>query len=217
MPPPRKYPWACTICGAECCPQSMGYRCQKHHRFQQMRKRSRESGKAVPSMEQLEAMANELVDMKCPVCKRKMAWLRPIDQRLTTVSIQHDHSGKLRLICLSCNARHKFFPDDSFYSEIGPDRMRCWMCREIKELQSFVRTGAVHAWRGRKSLCKLCSKKRLAPLNRKRKVKSSVRKTLTIAQSALLDVRDGTASYHDLEGSLERIVAILRGGLGDDA
>ncbi len=36
------------------------------------------------------------------------------------------------------------------------------------------------------------------------------------AQSALLDVRDGTASYHDLAGSLERIAAILRGGLGDD-
>ncbi len=37
------------------------------------------------------------------------------------------------------------------------------------------------------------------------------------AADALLDVADGTASYHDLEGSLERIVAILRGGLGDDA
>ncbi len=36
------------------------------------------------------------------------------------------------------------------------------------------------------------------------------------AEDALLDVRDGTASYHDLAGSLERIAAILRGGLGDD-
>ncbi len=39
---------------------------------------------------------------------------------------------------------------------------------------------------------------------------------LAIAEDALLGVRDGTASYTDLAGSLERIVAILRGGLGDD-
>ncbi len=36
------------------------------------------------------------------------------------------------------------------------------------------------------------------------------------AEDMLLGVSDGTASYHDLAGSLERIAALLRGGLGDD-
>ncbi len=36
------------------------------------------------------------------------------------------------------------------------------------------------------------------------------------AESSLLDVRDGTASYTDLTVALASIVALLRGGLGDD-
>ncbi len=217
--PPLDIARKCRRCELDACSLERGTLCPKHHRFAKMRKHSKEGGKTVPSLEELEVLAAALVEMKCPVCSRVMSWIAS-GSWPTKVTIQHDRDGTIRLLCHACNCRHHHFADDSFYA-LGPDRKRCRLCGMIGPLESFASAYGASGWGGKISLCKDCERKRSAALLLRRsariKRRVTIRRALEEAEDALLDVKDGTASYTDIALALGHIADLLRGGLGDDA
>ena len=111
--------------------------CLMHYRFETMRDCSKASGKYVPSPEQLNMLATDLIykGMKCEYCGVVMQWSGK-HKDLHTVSLQHDRSGGIRFLCKFCNIRHDDLPGDTFY-ELPKGHWRCPRCKEIKPTESF--------------------------------------------------------------------------------
>lgn len=130
--------------------------CVIHNRIDTMRNSARASGQYVPTNEELACLVKDLISrgMQCESCTRVMQWAGKNGEG-TTVSIQHDRSGRIRLICMLCNVRHDDLPEDTFY-ELPPNSWRCVGCKTVKPLTEFYpnKVGCV---------CKPCRKE----LNRK--------------------------------------------------
>ncbi len=129
--------------------------CIKHYRFVAMRVTAKADGKLVPTFDQLESMANDLDEMGCPHCKAVMVWRRK-DGGTSVVSLQHDRSGEMRFLCLSCNARHVSCPDDSFYTHSLSQRP-CSLCKKWLPLEDFGRRRQ-NGREVRKSRCFVCER-----------------------------------------------------------
>ena len=128
--------------------------CYMHYRFQSMRTKAKYDGKEVPSYNDLKLLFDQLNPvMICPICRRPMNWMAK-DGRSTVITLQHDRSGVLRLLCMGCNARHGQCEGDSFYSEIGPNRKRCWRCKQVKTLEEFSTDRG--RWSEKGTTCKEC-------------------------------------------------------------
>lgn len=125
--------------------------CLIHNRIDTMQNSARSKGKYVPSEAELLKLAARLVrrNMKCDVCEATMHW-HTTGSRNYTVSLQHDRSGKVRLICMGCNQRHDDLPGDSLY-ELPKDHWRCARCEKVKPLPAFYKDRAG-------SCCKSCRK-----------------------------------------------------------
>ncbi len=154
----------CMECGE---PRHAERRCVKHYRFKQMQHEARVTGKLVPTVQQLEDLLAALDCLRCPICGRAMNWLAREGQA-TTLTLQHDRDGGLRLLCRSCNTRHSWYEGDSFYA-VGPDRKRCPVCRELKPLTEFHRVTTDRYWGGRGGRCKPCNAKAQAAHRAKKK------------------------------------------------
>jgi hypothetical protein len=131
--------------------------CEKHYRFAQMRASAKRNGKEVPTHEELEQMS--LVGMDCPDCGVRMNW-RSINGKSTVASLQHYRSGRMAIVCLSCNTRHASMDGDS-YCDMPKDYKRCPSCESTKHQSEFSadngRTGLIK----RKSICKSCSNEKV--------------------------------------------------------
>jgi hypothetical protein len=125
--------------------------CIFHHRFDTMITASRTCGKTVPTERQLWAMAVPIITngMKCPSCDVVMQWTG--NRQSHTISLQHDRSGALRLICMLCNQRHDDLPGDTFF-ELPKDHWRCPRCEQVLPLTAFYKDRAG-------GCCKVCRKK----------------------------------------------------------
>ncbi len=111
--------------------------CIKHNRYIQIRAHSKSCGNAVPSHEELDSMVAALdSELHCPACGRKMNWNRK-DNHQAVLTIQHDHSGEMRLICMSCNVRHAAYENDSYY-DLPPGHKRCPRCNQILPYSDFA-------------------------------------------------------------------------------
>lgn len=130
--------------------------CEKHYRFIQMRAQSRWRQLVAPSTEELEALLP--ADMACPQCKRRMNWLNN-DGNSTVITLQHDRSGKVRLMCRGCNARHAARPGDEFYEQ-DATKKRCAACGVDQTPENFYTHGKQKKWLGRTSYCKPCHLKK---------------------------------------------------------
>ena len=127
--------------------------CDKHYRFGQMRASAKRNGKVVPANEQLETFVS--VGMNCPDCGVPMNW-RSKDGMPTVASLQHYRSGRIGIVCLSCNVRHAAMSGDS-YCDMPKDHKRCPSCLETKpEFEFYVDIGRTGPLK-RKSICKQCS------------------------------------------------------------
>jgi hypothetical protein len=124
--------------------------CTIHNRIDTMRNCARAKKKYVPTHEELWAMIQDLIarDMKCEVCQTVMQWHGKRGS-LTTVSLQHDRSGKLRLICMLCNQRHDDMPGDTFY-DLPPGHWPCPKCKKVLPAADYYPNK-------RPAYCKLCS------------------------------------------------------------
>lgn len=145
----------CAKCPAKATHLMPARYCDKHARFMQMRRAAKTNGKAVPTDQQLESLAAELVDMKCPCCGAEMNWVgEPVATRVT---LQHDRDGvTVRLICKSCNSRHRFMPGDSFY-QLKPGYKFCPRCEDVKPISEFPKD-ATQPRTGRASFCNPCKR-----------------------------------------------------------
>lgn len=126
--------------------------CVTHNRFDTMRTCAKSKGKYVPTHGELERLAGRLIanGMKCEACGCKMNWHSEASRK-KTVSLQHDASGAVRLICMSCNSRHGNLLGDSLYS-LPKDHWRCPKCEIVKPLSEFYKNRVG-------SCCKMCRKK----------------------------------------------------------
>jgi len=143
----------CSRCETEATKKS-GHQwlCQKHYRFGQMRIRARLSCKKIPSHSELEEITPP--DMICVGCKRVMNWMKR-DGSDTVATLQHDRSGKLRILCQSCNTRHYFFEGDTFYTHDHSTR-KCIHCEKFKPLDDFFTANG--RWMNKHNVCKPCCK-----------------------------------------------------------
>lgn len=125
--------------------------CAMHYRFSSMRTRATRDGKYVPTRDEIESLIPS--PFVCIGCSREMNWLRS-DGASTQVTLQHDRSGKLRLICLGCNTRHAHHPDDSYY-DVPDGHKRCGRCDRVLSREHFAvdKSRAV----GLKAWCRKCS------------------------------------------------------------
>ncbi len=133
--------------------------CKKHYRFTQMRAKCKTLGKRMPSYEWLELESGRIND-KCPSCHRIMNWLKG-DGVATVVTLQHDRSGEMRLLCLSCNTRHAYYPDDMFYQRDEAQKW-CPRCKQELALDNFKTKKRKSQWLDRETYCIQCNRDRQA-------------------------------------------------------
>ena len=143
----------CSRCGIDAVrKQGHQWLCAKHYRFGQMRAKAKQSGKLVPSHEQLEAMLRD----NCTDCGVAMNLLSKSGEREKTASLQHYRNGSLGIVCTSCNTRHAFMPSDT-YRDMPKDHKWCPRCEAAKPFSEYAadngRTGPMKL----KSWCKQCS------------------------------------------------------------
>lgn len=127
--------------------------CDLHYRVHQMRCRAKASRKVVPDAAEIEKIIASLgPEMQCPHCKRSMCLHSDRMNKASVASLQHWDSGKISVICFSCNSRHRDLGDDLFF-QCGNERKKCSDCRVIKNLDEF---GAGQCYGKKTSLCKKC-------------------------------------------------------------
>lgn len=132
--------------------------CDKHYRFGQMRAKAKQSGKEVPSHAQLHKMVDD--QMLCPDCGVKMNW-RARDGKASVASLQHYRSGRISIVCLSCNSRHASMEGDS-YCDMPKDHKKCPSCKTIKHESEFSADNGRSGRIKRKSICKNCSNEKVS-------------------------------------------------------
>lgn len=117
-------------------------RCLPHARMDQMRYTARRRGLLEPSIRELEDLVRTS-EMKCAGCRLPMAWTFKMSERgrRGVISLQHDRSGALRLLCVRCNIRHSDHPGDTFY-EIPEGKRFCGRCQTFRPLDQFPRNRA---------------------------------------------------------------------------
>lgn len=118
-------------------------RCPIKLRISRMIRGAKLGKKRIPTREELSALllARQADDMKCPACGQTMNW-GDTSNRPATVSLQHDRSGTIRLICLRCNVRHQHYPADDFYTAPN-DHKHCWGCGRTLALTEFWKSHTV--------------------------------------------------------------------------
>lgn len=138
-----------------------GYLAAVVERFAQMRRDSKKRGVSVPSIETL-AELYDASGMKCFKCERMMV-VSSVEDRCRVMTVQHDRSGAVRLLCKSCNTSHAFHDGDSFY-EIPSGHVECSRCRTVKAAEEFYITRRTNRDNRvyRDSRCKDCSRKKNA-------------------------------------------------------
>lgn len=111
--------------------------CIVHNRFDTMTTCARDKGKRIPTYEELSSMAATLIanDMKCWHCGQKTQWAGKRSDT-HTITLQHDRSGEIRFLCKTCNARHQFFPGDTFY-DVPLDHKFCPKCKRTMHASEF--------------------------------------------------------------------------------
>lgn len=144
--------------------------CAIHYRMKDMRTKAKVYGKTVPSREQIKILFDILVKngMRCPGCQCLMHWTVRLGPLRSVVSLQHDRSGQIKLICQSCNTRHHHVKGDLFY-EIPKGSKYCCGCNQILTLESFSSSStSLLAVRSRCRKCSYELKKKWVNANRKR-------------------------------------------------
>ena len=146
--------WKCPRCGDVAYQKNGNQRlCRKHLRFSQMVATANRRGLLAPTHAELHRLHAVLDNMACPHCHRTMNWMRR-DGSSTVISLQHYRDGSFGLICVSCNTRHYYMPDDDF-NTLLPGHKWCPSCRTIKPLGQFQANNS-RKWTGKRSHCREC-------------------------------------------------------------
>lgn len=143
----------CIKCGDEAKKKWGGvWMCLPHYRLSAMRCSAKAKGKTVPSWKELYHLLSKLCCLQCPHCKQQMVWLRSQNSR-RVITLQHDRSGNIKFLCLSCNSSHgNLKTDDDFYKT--PKLFECRGCKKDKDLKSFYPNNGKP--RPKDYLCKEC-------------------------------------------------------------
>ena len=121
-------------------------------RFYQMRREAERKGKAVPTMNQLYALASN--GLSCPDCGVTMHWLEKESPRFV-ITLQHYRDGSFGLVCKSCNSRHRNMPGDDYRSS-PKDHKYCPHCKLLKPFSKFAHDSTRKGTMQLKSWCMEC-------------------------------------------------------------
>ena len=139
--------------------------CEKHYRFKKMRARAQQSGKVVPTWEQLDEMLQPCLNEHgelgaCPCCGRQMQWRAGSEMKIgRTISLQHNLDGTMCFICLSCNVGHGHSKVGDRYLESTPVGFKhCGDCDTVKPLDQFNKSRRNST--GVASFCRECTTNR---------------------------------------------------------
>jgi len=138
--------------------------CILHWQIRAMRNSSRENGKYIPSVAEIEAIIPE--SMLCPKCGRKMFWTQSQGDAALTLSLQHNADGSIGILCRSCNAREDDFPAGTFM-KVPLDLKFCAKCHQLFPLCEFQKHGSKGKWMNLGSYCKPCHRQRTKDAHRK--------------------------------------------------
>lgn len=140
---------------------------EQRFRFRHMRYQCKRYGKIVPTFEQLWQLRCSLDGDKCPHCQRTMLWKvkrgQPSKIQAVAITLQHNRDGTIQFLCQSCNAKHYFMPDDSFYA-VPNGAKWCNLCERVLPLTQFHRDKSLS--QGKFSYCKECEQARYAEYRR---------------------------------------------------
>jgi len=155
--------------------------CNLHYRSNQMRDSASAKGKIVPNQIWLERelIRIELAGMICPHCSIQMQW-SGAGSRKNTITLQHDFSGDLRLLCLSCNVKHSNHGSDDYY-QLLPGENHCARCHQVFPEDSFPSQLMKDGTRKKRSYCRGCR----AEYDRQRKLKKKKKSKASKAKKEL--------------------------------
>lgn len=115
---------------------------------------ARSTERKAPSIAYLERLIPK--NMQCPVCGTKMNWLQK-DGAATVITLQHDNSGKIRLICHACNVRHGHVTAGEYVFYHTPNGWKwCPGCKRARPTKMFHNDSVNKS--GRRAYCKACSR-----------------------------------------------------------
>lgn len=130
--------------------------CIMHYRFLSMRNCAQQSGKTIPTYNQLATLVTD--ELLCGDCGIRMNWERK-DGTVTVATLQHYRSGEFGLVCQTCNTRHHFMPGDSF-RELSPGQKWCKHCKVIKPFADFVLQNKARSENQFAGGCRQCRKEK---------------------------------------------------------
>lgn len=136
---------------------SRRYFCIKHYRIYKMLNAAQQRGKPVPSFNQVEKIWDSLVkkDFRCPTCNKKMIKTTTHKgPRKDVVSLQHWASGKITLICHSCNVSHGGSKLEDKWFKIKNGYKYCPNCKQTKTICQFSKDASKLS--GHECYCKTC-------------------------------------------------------------
>ena len=106
--------------------------CLKCYRFRRMKDGAKKGNKYQPSWEELEYLFHHTIkNMQCPTCEKKMIWHGSLGTRKDVISLQHNKSGTLMLICCSCNSAHGHSHLNDRYFDIPNNCKYCAQCKKL--------------------------------------------------------------------------------------
>lgn len=132
--------------------QKIDFNLAQRKKIYMMSYNSAKNGKAFVSTKTIIKLL-ESSNMLCHGCGQQMVWFAKENTR-RVMSLQHNKDGTLELICRSCNTRHSFCPEDSYYT-CDPNLQFCRRCKQWKPLVNFGhKTSKINK---RESYCYQCN------------------------------------------------------------
>lgn len=108
-------------------------------RLNRMKKSAKNRRKYEPSIPELLAICP--ADFNCPECSRSMFLENRPGRRSALMTLQHDRSGAIRIICFGCNSAHNKYPGDEFYTLDKLSAVLCRRCGQTKPRNRFAKRG----------------------------------------------------------------------------
>ena len=137
--------------------------CDKCYRFNCMLKIAKQYNKYVPSLTEIEVLFGKLHNMQCPICNKQMSWHSKYGKMSNVISLQHNYSGNILLICQGCNSGHGNSMLKDEYFNLNNNERFCPDCRKILNKNSFYKSSR-NEYAG---ICKVCDNIRRS-INRSR-------------------------------------------------
>lgn len=110
--------------------------CDKHYKFHNIICDCKQNRKYIPGYEELENLLNQLIDMKCPICRKQMIWNKSWGDNKNIISF-YQNNDKILLICKGCNLKRATHSLKDKCFDIPKNFNYCCLCKNILNKNQF--------------------------------------------------------------------------------